>query len=64
MEPGSLQRVLVTASRKGFEPVGLHTRKNVEGLELVLEVESDRPPHLLALALERLFDVLHVEVVS
>jgi acetolactate synthase regulatory subunit len=62
-EPGALQRVLVTAARRGFEPVAVVAHKNTECFTVELEVESDRPAALLARALEKLFDVLHVEVV-
>jgi acetolactate synthase regulatory subunit len=59
---GALPRVLLTAARRGGRPVGIVARLAAGRFEVELEVESARPPALLARQLERLFDVRSVEV--
>lgn len=55
--PGALQRVLVFASKRGYEPVGLVLRRDDAHFDLEFEVESERPAALLIRTLEQLFDV-------
>jgi len=56
-EPGALQRVLVFASKRGYEPVGIQVRRDGERFEMELKVESEKPKMLLVRTLGQLFDV-------
>jgi acetolactate synthase regulatory subunit len=60
-EPGALQRVLVFASKRGFEPVGMSVRRDGTLFTMDFEVESDRPRSILVRTLQQLFDVEEVE---
>lgn len=60
-EPGALQRVLVFASKRGYEPVGLDVRREDGQFHMEFEVESDKPRTLLVRTLRQLFDVESVE---
>ena len=62
-EPGTLQRVLVTVSRRGFEPVGIVGRLQGSRFDLDLSLEGLRPIPPLVAHLQRLVAVLGVEVV-
>lgn len=60
---GALQRVMLTVARRGGRPVGVVARLvNGGWFEVELEIETLRPPALLARQLARLFDVRSVEV--
>jgi acetolactate synthase II small subunit len=60
-EPGAVQRVIVVASKRGFEPVGIDVRRDGEHFHMELSVESEKPKTLLVRTLGRLFDVESVE---
>lgn len=62
---GALARVLLTVARRGGRLVEVAARLDSGGcLEVELEVETERPPALLARQLARLFDVRCVEVMT
>ena len=63
-ERGALQRVLVTAGRRGFETVAITARSSGARMEVELEVRGARDAGMLARTLERLVDVERVEVLS
>jgi acetolactate synthase regulatory subunit len=56
-EPGALQRVLVFASKRGYEPVGLVARREAAAFLMDFEVESERPVATLVRTLEQLYGV-------
>ncbi len=61
-ETGSLQRLLITATKRCYEPVGMVANLIADSFVVELEVESDRSPCLLVRALERQLDVSRVEL--
>jgi acetolactate synthase regulatory subunit len=63
-EPGSLQRVLIVMTKRGYEPAAVTARRNSHGIDAEFELDDPRPVGQLVKALERLFDVEKVEVVS
>ncbi len=63
-EPGALQRVLMVAARRGFEPLGFWATRSRDEFHIELAVESDRPAAMLAAMLNGLFSVQDVEVLS
>ena len=63
-EPGTLQRVLVTVSKRGFEPVGIVGRLRESAFDLDLLLDGDRPVPPLVAHLRRLVPVLDVEVLT
>ncbi len=63
-EHGALQRVLVHAGRRGFDPVALTARMNGETMHVEIEVRGPRDAGLLARTLERLYEVTSVEVLG
>ncbi|GIW81131.1 MAG: hypothetical protein KatS3mg105_2938 [Gemmatales bacterium] len=63
-ETGAMQRVLMTASRRAFEPVGVIARRRGGKFVMILDVEGKRPVRVLARFLAKLFDVEQVKIVG
>ena len=62
---GALVRVLGTVERRGFVPVEMGMKTSASGqCEVSLRVKSSRSVDLLKRQLDRLLEVLRVEVVS
>ncbi|HTA66470.1 MAG TPA: ACT domain-containing protein [Xanthomonadaceae bacterium] len=63
---GALARVIGTAERRGFTPVGVEGETRIDGDRwyLRLAVESERSAESLRAQLEKLYDCLAVEVTS
>jgi acetolactate synthase regulatory subunit len=58
---GSIQRVVVTASKRGYEPVGIFAERRGTHFDMQLKVESEKTRAFLVRVLEQLFDVESVE---
>jgi len=61
---GALARVLGTAERRGFQPVGIDGEARPDGdrWHLRMTVEGQREPDTLRQQLDKLYDCLAVEV--
>ena len=64
VEPGSIVRVLVAMNKRGFEPAAIVAKKQADLYHVEFELDESKPTVQLLRALERLFDVESVEVVS
>lgn len=62
---GSLIRVLGLIFRRGFEVAQLTAGRTEDGrwIDVTAVVESDRPADVLCRQIEKLFDVVHVQLV-
>ena len=57
---GALIRVLGTVERRGYSLNSLHVEKNENGMQVSMQIESDRDANVLCRQLDRLFDVQSV----
>lgn len=57
---GALIRVLGTVERRGYSLSSLHVEKNESGMQISMQIESDRDASVLCRQLDRLFDVQSV----
>lgn len=57
---GALIRVLGTVERRGYSLSSLQVEKNESGMQISMQIESDRDANVLCRQLDRLFDVQSV----
>lgn len=63
-QPGSLQRILVNLTRRGFEPQRIEARRSGAHFRVEVDVEGDHPASVLVRHLDGLQDVRRAELVA